>query len=384
MVGAYHQRRLQYRLAALFWLVLLAALASLWWVQRQWRIERNARLDQFASHARRLLDFSEYGSDYNSRWECDRRTLATCWLMQIARQKKIASEEEDALQNLAVRLKSEAAKVRILYEAGSKGGEEHEVAYVKSRRAQVRVALVQISGSASEVRTSLADYIRCLRDYRDAICKARSPEGPGAILAEIDLAAARVVQAEWNRDRQAQIAALGQQLAAVEEFARLLSKHESNSMGVIAADYAAARIQSQLACLMQDEPGEIAAWEKALDELKKLCAAERAFFQPADNDRRWTGGEIDFAMRLPQPNLLLDAKSPEPLSPQAKRLKRAVLEELIETCRLAAEGYQRHQGTLVDPQAAAANKYPATYNFCWDALASLAEIQLANADDSRE
>ena len=51
-------------------------------------------------------------------------------------------------------------KVRILYQAGSKGGEEHDVAYVKSQRAQVRVALEQ-SAPVKSAHCSQITFVAC-------------------------------------------------------------------------------------------------------------------------------------------------------------------------------------------------------------------------------
>jgi hypothetical protein len=381
------RRWLRFRLAALFWLVLVASLVSLWLVHRQRRIERNARLDEFATQAKRLRTFTPY-MDYNLQRECDREEVATRWLMEIARRKGNASEEQDALRESAARLKRVAARVRILEQAGSAGGAEHDVAFIQSRQAEVQVALAQLSGSASEVRDSLITYVRSLRRYRDAILKVAPRNGGVPALADADLAAARVVQAELNRDAQMQIAALHEQLAAVQEFARALSNRESNALGIIAADFAAARIQARLACVLQNEIGEVAAWQEAAAQLQKLHAAYRREFKDASSARRWTGGEIDFAFRLPQPNLLIDFQPPVCLSQEAESLKLSVLEELAALCGEAA--LRAVEVELLEAEPAAELKAAALkkikeqpfFNLYWDGLQALAEFQLENAGGS--
>lgn len=378
------RRWLQFRLAALFWLVLAASLVSLWYVDRQRRIERNARLDEIAVQAERLRSFVPY-MDYNLPRECDREELATRWLLEIARRKGIASEEREALQESAARLNRVAARVRVLEQAGSAGGAEHDVALVQSRQAEVQVALAQLRGSAGEVRDALTAYVHSLRPYRDCLAKISPRAGGGVILAEIELAAARVVQAELNRDPQLQVAALREQLAAVHKFVRALSNHESNALGVIAADYTAARIQAKLACVLHDETGEIAAWREALAQLQKLHAAYIREFNGSSPTRRWTGGEIDFAFRLPQPNLLIDSVPYDCLTPQAESLRLAAFSELAALCGEAAlravEVELQEARPAAESKAAALRKIkegPA-YNPYWDGLKALAEYQLEEA-----
>ena len=378
------RRWLQFRLAALFWLVLVASLASLWYVDRQRRIERNARLDEIAMQAERLRSFVPY-LDYNLPRECNREEVATRWLFEIARRKGIASEELEALQDSAARLKRVAGRVRMLEQAGSKGGEEHDVALVQSRHAEVQVALAQLNGNVSEIRDAMADYIRCLRRYRDCLAKISPRAGGGVILAEIELAAARAIQAELNREPQVQIAALREQLAAVQEFSRALANDESNALGVIAADYAAARIQAQLACILQDEAGEIAAWQEAVAQLQKLHAAYVREFNGPSPTHRWTGGEIDFAFRLPQPNLLIASAPYDCLTPQARSLRLAAFAELAALCGDAALRAVEDQlqeaapATEFKPAALKKIKEDSAYNTYWDGLQALAEFQLEEA-----
>ena len=376
------RRRLQFRLAALFWLVFVASLVSLWFVHRQRRIERNARLDQVASQAKRLHGYVPYEMGiYDSRPEYNRQEVATRWLMEIARRKGIASEEEEALQKSAAWLKNAGRKVRILWQNGSKGGEDHEVAFVQARQAQVQVAFAQLRGSGSEVRDAMAEYVRCLRRYRDELVKLNRPHRFSESLAEIDLAAARVVQAELNRDPQMQIAALREQLAAVQEVARILSGHESNALGVIAADYAAARIQTRLACILQDEAGEIAAWQEALTQLRKLHAAAVKYYDGQSYLPRGAGNEVDFAVRLPQPNLLIDSQSRDCLTPQAKSLKLAVLAELADICREVAWRIMPPDEEQPESKTVAAKlkREDLDFNPYWDGLKALADFQLEDA-----
>jgi hypothetical protein len=229
----------QRRLGAVLCLLSIAALASLGFVQRQRRIERNARWDRIALQAKQLSEFTPY-YDYDLERECARDELAVRWQMEIARRKGVPAEAEDALQQFSTRLKTRAARVRRLGQAGAKGGEERDVALVQSEQAQVEVALAQLHGGGREVRDSAANYVSSLRRYRDAARRVSPPQAAGVLLSEIDLASAKAVQAELNRDRRSQIAALSEQLGAVQEFARRLASHESNALAVIAAEYSAA------------------------------------------------------------------------------------------------------------------------------------------------
>jgi hypothetical protein len=349
-------------------MILIAALVSLWFIQRQRRMERNARLDRTAVQARRLLDFVGYGQ-YDLERECDRYEAATRWLMEISRRKKTPREAEEALQEFAARLKRMAAKVRVLRQAGSKGGEDRDVTFIEAEQAQVLVALAQLRGGAGEVREALAQYVHSLRRYRDAVREFSPPDAAGRVLPQIKLAAARGMQAEWNRDRQTQAAALGEHLSAIQEFARLLSQDESNAMGVLAAESAAARVRAKLAAVLQDEVGERAGWEDAFAKLRKLHSAESDLDEDASSSHVWTGGEFDFAIRLPQPSLLLDDEPREHLSQEAKSLELAVLEELAAICSEAAR------------QAALHNEGQAEVlrDSYWAALKALADCRWENA-----
>jgi hypothetical protein len=365
------RRRIKYRLAALLCLIFIAGLFRFWSIHRQRRIERNVRLDQFALQAKRLIEFIPY-DDYNLWRECARDEVAVRWQMEIARRRGVPNEAEAALQECAARLTSVAARARRLEQAGSKGGEEQDVALVQSKHAQVQVALAQLRGGGREVRDSLAAYIACLRRYRDAVRKVSAPKAAGAFLPEIDLAAAKVVQAELSRDRQAQVAALREHLAAVQEFARSLSNNESNALAVMASQYAAARIRAQLACGLQDEAGELAAWQEALAHLNKLRVAE--FGEPTPDEDSLSGhrgywGEVDFAMRLPQPNLLIETDPPDHLSPQAAALELAVLAELSAICGEAARRTERENQDNDESQR---NPY-------WTGWKALADIMLEDA-----
>lgn len=371
---------LHFRLAALFWLVFVASLISLWLVHRQRRIERNARLDQQAAQAKRLHGYVPYEMGvYDSRPEYDREEVATRWLMEIARRKGLASEEE-ALQKSAAWLKNAARKVRILWQNGSKGGEEHEVAFVQARQAQVQVALAQFHGNSSEVRDAMAEYVHCLRHYRDELVKLNRPYSASEIRAEIDLAGARVVQAGLNRDPQMQIAALWEHLAAVQEFARILSSHGSNALGVFAADYAAARIQARLACILKDEAAELAAWQEALAQLRTLHAAAVKEYDGQSHMPRGAGNELDWAVRLPRPNLLIDFQPCDCLTPQADSLKLAVLEELADIGREAAWRIMPPDEERTESDVAVKGKREdLNFNRYWDGLKALVDFQLEDA-----
>ena len=285
--------------------------------------------------------------------------------MEISRRKETPGEAEDALQEFAARLKRMATKVRVLRQAGSKGGEDRDVTFVEAEQAQVQVALAQLRGGAGEVREALAQYVHSLRRHRDAVGKVSPPDAAGRVLPQIKLAAARAMQAEWNRDRLAQVAALGQHLVAIQEFARLLSKDESNAMGVLAAEYAAARVRAKLAAVLQDEPGERVAWKDALTELRKLHSAESDLDEDASSGRRGNWGEADFVIRLPQPHLLLKETPLGHLSAEAASLELAVLEELAAICseaaRQAALNKEGQAEELRDPY--------------WAALKALADCQ---------
>lgn len=372
---------LQFRLTALLWLLFVASLVSLWVVQRQRRIERNARLNQLASQAKRLHGYVPFEMGvYDSRPEYDREEVATRWLMEIARRKGLASEEEDALQKSAAWLKNAARKVRILWQNGSKGGEEHEVAFVQARHAQVQVAFAQFHGNSSEVRDAMAEYVHCLRRYRDELVKLNRPHSASEIRAEIDLAGARVVQAELNRDPQMQIAALREQMAAVQEFAHILSNGKGNALGVFAVDYAAARIQARLACILQDEAGELAAWQEALAQLRKLRASAAKEYDGQSYLPRGAGNEVDWAVRLPQPNMLIDFKLFECLTPQAQSLKLAVLTELADIAREAAWRIMPPDEERTASDAATKGKREdLDFNRYWDGLKALLEFQLQDA-----
>jgi hypothetical protein len=375
---------LHFRLAALFWLLFVASLASLWLVQRQRRIERNASLDQQAAQAKRLHGYVPFEMGvYDSRPEYDREEVATRWLIEIARRKGLASEEEDALQKSAAWLKNAARKVRILWQNGSKGGEEHEVTFVQARQAQVQVALAQLQGNSSEIRDAMAEYVHCLRRYRDELAKLNRPHSSSEIRAEIDLAGARVVQAELNRDPQMQAAALREQLAAVQEFAHVLSNGKGNALGVVAADYAAAGIQVRLTCILQDEASELAAWQKALAQLRKLHAAAVKYYDGQSYLPRGAGNEVDWAVRLPQPNMLIDFKPCECLTPQAQSLKLAVLTELADIAREAAWRIMPPDEERTASDAAVKGKREdLDFNRYWDGLKALVDFQLEDAAGS--
>jgi hypothetical protein len=383
MAKTHFRRWLQFRLAALFWLVVVASLVSLWYVHRQRRIERNARLDQVAAQAKRLRINSTYGGEISSsRPKFDREELATRWLLEIAGRKGSVNEKEEALQVSAAQLRRMDRKVQALRHSGSRGGEEHEVAFVKARQAQVQVAFAQLHANISETRDAMADYVHCLRGYRDELAKVDLPDRYCEILAEIDLAAARVVQAELNCDPQLQIAALREQLVAVQELARVFSNNERNVLAVIAADYAAANIQARLACNLQDGAGEIAAWQEALAHLQKLRAAADKFYDGQPYSHKGAGNEIDLAVRLPRPNLLIDFQRRDSLNPQAESLKLAVLAELAGTCREFA--WQYWPPDEEQPEGVAAQEKRGELNFdrYWDGLHALAEFQLEEAGGS--
>jgi hypothetical protein len=303
-------------------------------------------------------------------------------LLQIARRKGSVNEEEEALQVSAAQLKRMDRKVQALSQHGSRGGEDHEVAFVKARQAEVEVAFAQLHGNVSEVRDAMADYVHCLRGYRDELTKVDWPGRYGESLADIELAAARVVQAELNRDQQTQIAALREQLAAVQELARALSNHESNVLDVIAADYAAAHIQARLACNLQDTAGEIVAWQEALAQLQKLRAAADKFYDGQPYSHKGAGNEIDFAVRLPRPNLLIDSQRRDCLTPQAESLKLAVLAELAGTCREFVRQYRPPDEEQPEGVASQEKREDLNFDRYWDGLQALAEFQLEEAGGS--